>query len=136
MSSSLYVFLDSAQPDASLVPLVSGLRPSGFTLFESPLKWSIQAPGEPDAAVRLAFYGHQYFRIFVSDRAVLFYRGRMPAPQEIVAGEREFRDALLGFQPFELRRWILTREGWDDADVVAEGTDVLTLASVFEDRRL
>jgi hypothetical protein len=135
MSSSLYVLFDRAQPGATIVSFVSGMPVSGFALFDKPLKASFKAPGEEDAVVRLTFYAQNYFRIFISDLAIEFYR-ETQAPPEVIAGERAFRDAVLGCEHFKLRRWLLTTEGWDDTDneyvqVVAEGTDAGGLEEVL-----
>jgi len=98
----------------------------------------IKAPGEPDVPVRCLFYAQNYFRIYISDLAIQFYR-ESTLPPEIAVGEKHLMTSVLGMHQFRLQRWILTKEGWDDDDnpylhIVSEGSSPESLNSEQEER--
>ena len=95
------------------------------------MRTTLDAPGEPSLPVRCAFYAHSYFRIFLADRAVHFYR-EAALPAELARGEQQLVAAVLEMIPFHLRRWLITEEGWTDDDepfvtLLQEGNDAESL---------
>jgi hypothetical protein len=91
------------------------------------LRSTIDVPGGPTVPARCAFYAQNYFRIFVGDRAIQFYR-EGALPPELASGEQHLLSAVLAATQFILRRWLVTEEGWDDEDnpyvtILGEGTD-------------
>jgi hypothetical protein len=128
MSTSLYVFLDAPESEEVTLPqLLQDLSIPGYSFSTHPLRSAIDAPGEPSVPTRGAFYAQNYFRIFLADRAVQFYRDAA-LPPELAAGEQYLLSAILTLPQFNLRRWIVTDEGWDDEDepyvtILDEGTD-------------
>jgi hypothetical protein len=132
MSSTLYLFLENAGTDVdSVARHVQGLQVPGYMFSEKPLKRVISAPGEPDVQVRCQFYAQNYFRVFVSDLAVEFYREATPPP-DIANAEAILRSHILNLPGFKLRRWITTSEGWDDddkkfVDILSQGNSRETL---------
>src|SRR6266566_7243321 len=116
MSSVLYLFFENTGAGGgSVAHHVQGLQVPGYSFSEEPLKEVISAPNEPDVPVRCLFYAQNYFRVFVSDLAVEFYRETVPSP-EIAAGEGLLRSKILDVPGLKLRRWVATSEGWDDDD--------------------
>jgi hypothetical protein len=107
------------------------LTVSGYSFSAKPLKDFIEAPGEPQAQVRCGFYAQNYFRVFISDSAVQFYR-EAALPPDLADGEKQLLAALSGCPDLRLRRWISTSEDWDDdnkaiVEILSEGTDKATL---------
>jgi hypothetical protein len=128
MSTNLYLFFDPTELGATLPACIGDLLVPGFTRFEQGPHGNIEVANEQPAPVRLMFFTQNYFRIFVADLALKFYR-EAPPPPEVTAGERALRDAVTQLDALRLRRWLLVREWWDDDDnacveVLADGTDV------------
>jgi hypothetical protein len=131
MSSNLYLVFDSSNGEASLSRFVQGLAISGYSSSARPLKSFITAPGEPQTPVRCGFYAQNYFRIFISDSAVQFYR-EAALPFDLAKGEKQLLAAIFGPPDFRLLRWISTSEDWNDDDkptvqILSEGTNQQTL---------
>jgi hypothetical protein len=132
MSSSLYLlFKNEAAPivrwQVSLPRAVQGLSIVGYSFFDAPLKRFIEAPDERRSPVRCSFYAQNYFRIFISNLAVEFYR-ETDLPSDLISGERHLALAIFAIPKLRLRRWVSTEEGYSDDDeryvrILAEGTD-------------
>jgi hypothetical protein len=132
MSSNLYLVFDNTNGGTTLPQFAQGLAVSGYSFSVEPLKNFIELPGEPQAKARCGFYAQNYFRVFISDSAVQFYR-EATLPSNLAEGERQLLDAIFNRPDFRLRRWISTSEDWDDDDkptvrILSEGTDKATLS--------
>lgn len=115
MSANLYLVFDRVNEEASLCKLASTLTIPGFSFTDVCFKDSIEVPGGQSFRVRCSFYAQNYFRIFISDLAVQFYR-ETTLPTNLVDAERQLRVAFLTHPLFKLRRWVGTSENWNDND--------------------
>jgi hypothetical protein len=126
MSFSLYVLFDpTGEGRASVIEVLRNADVTGYTFFDAPLKAAINPPDEPNSTVRCTYYAENYFRLFISDLAVQFYR-EASLPDWIAKADEQIVHALLAARQIRLRRWINTQEGWDDDDlpfvrIVGEG---------------
>jgi hypothetical protein len=142
MSDHLHVLFDRRRlidrlRRRSLRTYVKDISVPGFSFDILPPRLSFKAPGEHNLAVRYHLCAENYFRILISDLAVMFFR-EAPAPPHIAAGERMLLDLILALPWLRLRRWILTSEGHDDDDryfvkIVAEGNTANSLIAKYWD---
>jgi hypothetical protein len=82
----------------------------------------IRVPGELEVPVARYFYAQNYYRVFIAEKAIEFAR-EAHMPKDFLADEKRILRAVLDR---EIRRWIVTVEGWDDedrpmCDIVFEG---------------
>jgi hypothetical protein len=116
MITNLYLLFEATEAaEATLAPVLQQLVIPGYSLWSDSLKWDIKVPGEPDVPGVCFFYAQNYFRIFISDLVIKFDRGSL-LPPELANGENYLQSTVLGMPQFRLRRWMITEEGWDDAD--------------------
>src|ERR1051325_2316348 len=99
MSSNLYLVFDSTNGGTSLPQFVQGLAVSGYSFSAKPLKIFIEPPGEPQAPVRCVLYAQNYFRVFISDSVVQFYR-EVALPSDLADGDKQLLAAIFGRPDF------------------------------------
>ncbi len=127
------MFFDVLNPNDALPQALRDLAVPGYSFWPDPMRRILDAPGEPSLPVRCTFYANNYFRIFLADRAIHFYR-EAPLPPELAKGEQHLVAAVLEMIPFRLRRWLVTEEGWTDDDepfvhLLQEGSDAEGLSA-------
>ena len=130
MSSNLYLFFDVSSSNDVVHRALQEFVVPGYSFWRA-AGWTLDAPGEPSVPVRSFFYAQSYFRIFLADQAILFYR-ESALPPELATGEQHLVAAILEMTQFHLRRWVLTEEDYDDEDepfvnLLREGRDAVSL---------
>jgi hypothetical protein len=104
MSTSLYVFFATEFQEAALPAVLRDLHVPGYSFSSHPIKHTIDAPNEPSVPTRCTFFAQDYFRIFLADQAIQFYR-EAPLPRDLATGAvRCSRDAAVRPSPMDCHR--------------------------------
>jgi hypothetical protein len=107
------VEVDAAAP-LTLPSVMAQAAAPGYSIYD---KWEgeVGLPGEPRMPLRTTLYAHSYFRVSVTEGAVIFRQEQSPPPQIIEANKRLVAQ-LVSSCGLRIRRWVYTLEGWDDED--------------------
>ena len=139
MSTSLYLLFDVATDSgASLARFVEGIGVPEYEFTDSPLKSLIQPPGEKAERATAMLYAKDYYRVFIGDSVIQFYR-EAESPYDIKHADQELQSALFAQSDFRLNRWLAVSEGWDDDDnrferIIANGETIESLIAVQQEQ--